>query len=366
MTEKNSTIESKDCKVVFSKEVLEYFESIKTKENSEWINKYFEVLSDPSNFNAKKYNIHHIRPCFTFKDENHKNRKETEPLANAMNGNKIKLSIYNHIKAHNILRQLFLNNNDARYSVYISIGKTFENLEEDEINKIAMIIQDCSKENKTKEDIKNYRIKYRKENHEYIIKHDRERYKKNKIKRLAKSKEYRNKNRDKIAKCSKLYYKNNRDKILQKKSEHYKKNRNSILAKQLNYYTNNKTDILTRQHDYYKNNREKIQEYEHLYRKNNKEKISYRKKIYRENNKEEISKQKKIYYENNRDKILVKQKEYEMTNRDKIAKRREKYDNQMCIDPIKEKPCTLCALKARIKRHPELYININPLNCIKE
>ena len=45
MPRRNSTVEIKDGKVVFSKEVLEYFESIRTEENSAWIDKYFEYLS---------------------------------------------------------------------------------------------------------------------------------------------------------------------------------------------------------------------------------------------------------------------------------------------------------------------------------
>ena len=53
----NSTVEIKDGKVLFSKEILEYFENLRNKETSEWIDKYFEVLSDTLNFDAEKYNI---------------------------------------------------------------------------------------------------------------------------------------------------------------------------------------------------------------------------------------------------------------------------------------------------------------------
>ena len=41
--------EIKNGKVVFSKEILNYFENLKTEENSKWINKYFDVLFDSSN-----------------------------------------------------------------------------------------------------------------------------------------------------------------------------------------------------------------------------------------------------------------------------------------------------------------------------
>ena len=75
----NSTVEIKDGKVLFSKEILEYFEDLRNKETSEWIDKYFEVLSDENNLTAEKYNIHHIRPCCTFKDKEHKNRKHRHP-----------------------------------------------------------------------------------------------------------------------------------------------------------------------------------------------------------------------------------------------------------------------------------------------
>lgn len=96
----NSNVKIENGKVIFSQEVLEYFENLRTEENSEWIDKYFEILSNPSNFNAEKFNIHHIRPCSAFKDKEHKNRKQTKSLADEFNENLIKLSIYNHIKAH--------------------------------------------------------------------------------------------------------------------------------------------------------------------------------------------------------------------------------------------------------------------------
>ena len=111
MPRRNSTVEIKDGKVVFSNEVLEYFESIRTEENSAWVDKYFDYLSDESNLSAEKYNGHHIIPCFTFKDETHRTRKETEPLADKVEGNIIKLSIYNHILAHYCLWKIIITQN---------------------------------------------------------------------------------------------------------------------------------------------------------------------------------------------------------------------------------------------------------------
>ena len=113
MSIRKANVKIENGKVVFSQEILDYFESLRNEETSEWINKCFEVLSDPSNFNAEKYNIHHIRPCFTFKDENHKTRKETEPLADEFNGNLIKLSVYNHLFIHYYLWKIF-NNKDSK------------------------------------------------------------------------------------------------------------------------------------------------------------------------------------------------------------------------------------------------------------
>ena len=76
MSIQNSTVEIKDGKVVFSQEIINYFENLRNEENSEWVNKYFKVLSDESNLNAEKYNLHHIRPCFTFKDNEHRKRSK--------------------------------------------------------------------------------------------------------------------------------------------------------------------------------------------------------------------------------------------------------------------------------------------------
>ena len=78
MANRNSTVEIKDGKVVFSQEIINYFENSRNEENSEWIDKYFEYLSCEENLNATKYETHHIIPAFLFSDENHKNRKNLE------------------------------------------------------------------------------------------------------------------------------------------------------------------------------------------------------------------------------------------------------------------------------------------------
>ena len=54
MPRRNSTIKIVDGKVVFSQEIIDYFENLRTIENSEWIDKYFNALRDESNLGAKK------------------------------------------------------------------------------------------------------------------------------------------------------------------------------------------------------------------------------------------------------------------------------------------------------------------------
>ena len=159
MPRRNSTVEIVDGKVVFSKEVLEYFESIRNEENSVWIDEYFERLSDKENLTAEKYNGHHIIPCFSFKDENHKTRKETLPLANKVENNIIKLSVYNHIIAHYCLWKIF-NNEDSRRAVYLMYEKrNLDYLSENEMKEFAKIQEECAKENRTKEEFKEYQKK---------------------------------------------------------------------------------------------------------------------------------------------------------------------------------------------------------------
>lgn len=155
MSNKDPNVKIKNGKVIFSKEILNLINSWYTNENKIWIDKYLSILSDDSNINCTKFNVHHIIPAFLFKNENCKNRKSTQILADSLNENRIKLSISNHIKAHNYLRLIFPNNHNARMAVYISCGKiNIENLTESEINEIAKIIEDCSKTNQTKEEKK--------------------------------------------------------------------------------------------------------------------------------------------------------------------------------------------------------------------
>lgn len=262
----------------FSFEVLDYFDSICTDENYKWIVKYFNVLMKKENKTAEKFNDHHIRPAFTFRDDNHKNRKETKSLANEVNGNIIRLSVQNHIKAHNYLRFIFKNTiyeGYARSAIYIICKKrNVENFTESEIDEIAKIIEDCAKENKTKEERKQY---------------------------------------------DKQWYLENRDRLLERGKVYAEANKEKRSANGKKWYKENKERHDAWQKEWNNNHKEERKEYD---------------KKYREENKEEISRKKR------------------------------EYDNQTCLDPIKEKPCTLSALRYRIRSHPDLYKNIIATDCI--
>ena len=248
MATKKPNVKIENCKVIFSKEILDYFESIRTKENSEWINKYFEVLSDPSNFNAEKFNVHHIRPVFSFKDKNHKNRKETKYLADEFNENRIKLSICNHILAHYYLWKIF-NNWDSKHAVHRLCDITdYKILTEKEIKEIARIKENCVKENVTEEEVKEYQKNYRKVN------------------------------KERLNKYSKNYRKINNEELKRKRKEDYYKHHDKYLEEKRNY--------------------------NHI----NSKEISERKKLRRKNNPEKFRKQERDFYEKHRDEILNKEK----------------------------------------------------------
>lgn len=217
MSKRNSIVKIVDGKVVFSEEVLNYFENLRNEENSEWIDKYFNVLSDASNLDSEKYHMHHIRPCNTFKDETHKNRKQTESLANKFNGNLIKLSIYNHIKAHYFLWKIF-DNKDSKHAIQEMCGlKVYlDNLSEDELNEIALLKEECAKKNKTREehleDLRKYRKEHKEERKQYKKKYNEE----NKDKKLKWGANYRKKHAKEIAK----YKKENKEHFNKQTKEH--------------------------------------------------------------------------------------------------------------------------------------------------
>lgn len=161
MPRRNSTVKIVDSKVVFSNEVLNYFESIRNEENSIWIDKYFGYLSDEENISAEKYNGHHIIPCFVFKDKTHKNRKETLILGDEFDGNLIKLSVRNHLLAHYCLWKIF-DNFDSKISFQRMCGGTnkyTKELSEKELKEISKLQEECAKKNKTEDELREYNKK---------------------------------------------------------------------------------------------------------------------------------------------------------------------------------------------------------------
>ena len=238
MPRRNSTVEIKDGKVVFSKEVLSYFESIRTEENSAWIDKYFEYLSNEENLTAEKYNGHHIIPCFTFKDETHRTRKETEPLANKVEGNIIKLSIYNHILAHYCLWKIFDNYN-SKHAIQYTIGKDKEinDLSENQIKEIARIREECAEKNQTEEEMKEKQKEYRMS----------ERGKESQRKRSAK---YNNSHKELVFKRKKKYRETHKEERSQYWSEYYKNNKEQVDKTHKKYRDEHKEDYQKYNHEY--------------------------------------------------------------------------------------------------------------------
>ena len=238
MPRRNSTVEIKDGKVVFSKEVLSYFESIRNEENSKWIDKYFEYLNDEENLSAEKYNGHHIIPCFTFKDETHRTRKETEPLADKVEGNIIKLSIYNHILAHYCLWKIFDNYN-SKHAIQYTIGKDKEinDLSENQIKEIARIREECAEKNQTEEEMKEKQKEYRMS----------ERGKESQRKRSAK---YNNTHKELVSKRKKKYRETHKEERSQYWSEYYKNNKEQVDKTHKKYRDEHKEDYQKYNHEY--------------------------------------------------------------------------------------------------------------------
>ena len=240
---KKPNVKIENCKVIFSKEILDYFESLRNDKTSEWIDKYFDTLSDTSNFNAPKYNIHHIRPCFTFKDKEHKNRKQTEKLADEFDENRIKLSIENHIIIHFYLWKIY-NNYDSKKAFHqmYNLNKNIDDVNENELMKIAKMIEECCDNNRTEEEIK------------------RLYYKKNNEKLKSQSREYYHNNIEKCTKKNKKYREENSERIKEQRHTHYYEHIEEEHARSKRYREGNSEKIKQLNHDYYEQNREDILE----------------------------------------------------------------------------------------------------------
>lgn len=365
---------------VFSFEVLDYFDSIATEENYNWIEKYFDILMKDENINAEKFEIHHIRPCCTFKDKEHRTRKQTLPLANKFDGNLIKLSVYNHIFAHFYLWKIF-NSRDSKEAFQRMCGEKINTdiFTENELRIIARLKEECAKKNQTEDERKNLDKQWRKDNKEKLLKKRKEYYENNKEEILEKIKDQYKNNRDEILKQKKERYKNNKEEILEKskqyrennkdeiakrKKNYYEKNKEEISKKNKKRYENNKENILKRNKNYYENNKEEILKKNKEYRENNKEKIAKLNKEYCKENKEKISKRNKCYYENNKDELLKKNKEYRKENKEKLLKKEKEKNSLLCYDPIEKDYPTYGALKGRKSKNKEKYKDVILKDCI--
>lgn len=222
MPRRKNTVKIEEGKVIFSKEILEYFESLRNEETSEWIDKYFEVLSDCSNFDALKFNIHHIKPVFTFKTEELNTRKKSEKVANEFPQNMIKLSIYNHIMAHFYLWKIY-NNQESKIPLnyLFKTSKSIDELNEEELKEIAKLIEEFSKTNKSRK--------------EYYEEHKEE--------HKERSKKYREENKEPIKQKKKEYYLNNKEYIDFKNKENYQKNKEQRLKQNKKYRMEHKEEI---------------------------------------------------------------------------------------------------------------------------
>lgn len=343
MTKKDSTLEIKDGKVAFSQEILTYFENIRTEENSKWVDKYFKILSDESNLNAEKYNDHHVRPIFTFKDENHKNRKETKYLGDEFNGNLIKLSIYNHLFAHYYLWKIF-DNGDSKtaFQRMCGQGKYIDNLTEDELKEIAKLKEDCAKKNQTEEERKERERNYNKSD---------------KKKKVSKNFYERHKNEESYIKSQEKYY--NSEKVKQRREELNK--RRYFDPKTENYYSHK--SIVWR-----------LKQFSELYegmsvsdfRCISKDDEEY--KEWERNKKEKLIENKKKWKENykikNREKKNKQSRERHSKNKEHDLELKRALRGRPCYDPINGKPCTYGQLENRKRRHKEDYKNVIVKNCL--
>ena len=313
---KNSTVEIKDGKVVFSEEVLSYFETLRNEENSEWIEKYFNVLMKNENIYAEKFDNHHIVPCSLFKDKEHKNRKQTQKLGDNFNGNLIKLSIYNHVFAHFYLWKIF-NNMDLKHAFQRMCGQKqyVDNLTEDELKEIAKLCENCRKKNQTKEERK-----------ERIHFYNHSETRKENMKRRNSIRYYDPINMDYCC----------RETILRRIKLNKNGNYENIIFENLKTTTVNSNEYVETMNKF-KENKKKLQK--------------------------ELQKQRqKNWIKNNRPRIKNTTKVYAKT----YKKRRTELNNRLCLDPITQTIITYSMLLCRKNRNKELYKNVILKNCIIE
>ena len=392
MGTKKPNIKIENSKVIFSQEILNYFENLKNDENSEWINKYFKILSDSSNLIAKKSNVHHLGPVFSFKDKYHKNRKEAKNLADNFKENLIKLSRYNHILAHYYLWKIY-GNWDSKHAVHqLCDIINIEDFTENEIKEIARIKENCIKENRTEEEMKIYRKQYHK-----LHKKELNEYSKN----------YNKINNEELTKKKRDYYYKYHDKHLEQKRIYNRTYSKEISERGKLRRQNNPEKFKKQQHKFYEKNKDKLLNQEKLrrsalcydpkennictlsalYNRKYKNKELYKDVIpsecillftpytkqiplilikplpmlmkHKNDNNDNIEQKIK-----NKNKRLKHARDYRKNNRETIIKREKNFRSQLCYDPIKKDFCKLTALKGRKRYHFDLYEKINPIEWV--
>lgn len=250
---KKLDVKIENGKIIFSNSVLNYFEKLKDNETSQLIDEYFEILKDDSNINASKFRKHHIIPVFVFKDENHKNRKQAKPLADKIEGNLIKVSVYNHIRLHYLLWKIF-NNIDSKIAFQRMCGQeNTSNLSKEEIYNIAKLKEDCAKENQTKEErelhLKEYN-KIWKMNHKEDISEYNKIYRELNLDDVIKAtKNWRENNKDKIKKYNEFYKKEHKEKVNEYSKNYKKLHKNETSKYNKNYRELNRDDLIKKQKD---------------------------------------------------------------------------------------------------------------------
>lgn len=384
MPKRNSTVEIVDGKVVLSQEIIDYFENLRTIENSEWIDKYFEVLNDENNLNAKKYNCHHIRPCFSFKDETHNTREETEPLANEIKENLIKLSIYNHIKAHYFLWKIY-NNIDSKVAFQKMCGqhRYINNITEKELDEISILQENCAKENQTEEDVKRAIKEWNKtEKGKASIKKSQEKYSNSEHGKQTRKRYFQSEEGRKAQRKSSAKYRNSeKGKAYIQEWSHSEKGKESRRKSQKKRTENGKSKEYQRKWRKTEKGKESFKKSQEKY--NNSEKGKTNRENYKKSEQgREVHKKSasKYYYsekgqetskkyrtsEKGKESQRKAQKKYAQTEKGKETRKRasDKSAKRLCYDPKKENFCTYATLRSRVKCHPDSYKDVNLLECV--
>ena len=221
MPKRKSNVKIENGKAVLSDEVLKIIESWRTEENSIWIDEYLNLLLNNSIVDCKKSRGHHIIPCFVFKDDTHKTRKETESLADKIEGNIIELSICNHLVAHYHIWKIFKNNLDAKMAFQRSCKQeNIDNLTQEEVYIIGKMEEECAKTNKTEEEIKAKNKEYNEIHKEERNRKNREYNKTHKKEKAEYNKRYRELNEDDVKKKRKIYNEKNKEERNRKGKEY--------------------------------------------------------------------------------------------------------------------------------------------------